>query len=117
MAILAHMAHVDAPKAVHLNRSAHEIIDEEPRRLNDRLKSYVQVDSCLYAQARTRFQITKEQFELKADPQFLPGTGDLTFYERLQSFFQDSPQERRARLTRRFTILKHYTRDLFGAIP
>src|SRR5579863_2000202 len=34
MSILARMAHVDAPKPVHLNRSAHEIIDEEPRRLD-----------------------------------------------------------------------------------
>jgi hypothetical protein len=59
MAILAHMAHVDAPKAVHLNRSTHEIIDEEPRRLQDRLNSDVQVHSCMYAHARMRFQITK----------------------------------------------------------
>ena len=110
------VAGVDAPKPAHLNRSAHEIIDEEPQRLHDRLKSYVEIDSRLYAPARKRFKVTKEQFDLKPDPLVLPGAGDLTFYERLQSFFQDSPQERKARLTRRLTILKHYTRDLFGAI-
>ena len=116
MAILVQVVGVDAPKSAHVNRSAHEIIDEEPLRLHDRLKSYVEIDSRLYDHARKRFQVTKEQWDLKLDPLALPGTGDLTFYERLQSFFQEAPQERKARLARRLIILKHCTRDLFGAI-
>jgi hypothetical protein len=116
MAILAHVTGTDAPKPAHLNRSAHEIIDEEPGRLHERLKHYVEIDSRLYAHARKRFEVTKEQYDLRLEPLALRGTGELTFYERLQSFCQISPQERKARLTRRLTILKNYTCEILGAV-
>lgn len=111
MAILAHVMGMDAPKPAHLNRSAHEIIDELPERLYVRLKPYAEIDARLYAHARERFEVTKEQFDLRLDPLALRGSGELTFYERLQSFCQISPQERKARLSRRLTILKNYALD------
>ena len=115
IAILAQVTGMDTPRPAHLNRSAHDIIDEEPGRLHERLKSYVQIDSRLYAHARKRFEVTKDQFDLRLEPLALRGTGDLTFYERLQSFCQISSQERKARLTRRLTSLKNYTREILGA--
>jgi len=115
MAILAHVAGIDAPGPAHLNRSAHEIIDEDPQRLHDRLAPYVELDSHLYALARRRFEITKQEYGLALAPLVADGTGDLTLYERLQSFYQISSQERRARVTRNLTILKNYTLDLLGS--
>jgi hypothetical protein len=114
MAILAHVAGIDAPSPAHLNRSAHEIIDEDPRRLHDRLKPHVDLDSRLYIRARRRFELTKQKYGLAADSHVADGTGDLTLRERLRSFYQISHRERRARMTRRLTILKNYTRDILN---
>jgi hypothetical protein len=115
MAILAHLTGMEPPKPAHVNRSAHDIIEEEPGRLRERLKPYVEIDSRIYAHAQERFEVSKEQCQLKLDTAVLHGTGDLTFYERVQSFCRITPQERRARLTRRLTVLKNYTRDILGA--
>jgi hypothetical protein len=116
MAILAHLTGVEPPKPTHVNRSAHDIIEEEPDRLRERLKPYVEIDSRIYAHAHERFEVSKQQCDLKLDPAFLHGTGDLTFYERLQSFYRITPQQRRARLSRRLTVLKNYTRDILGVV-
>jgi hypothetical protein len=115
MAILAHVAGIDAPGPAHLNRSAHEIIDEDTRRLHDRLRPYVEFDSRLYALARRRFEITKQEYGLALAPLVADETGDLTLLERLQSFYQISPQERRARVTRRLAIVRNYARDLLDS--
>jgi hypothetical protein len=116
MAILAHVTGMETPKPAHLNRSAHDIIDEEPGRLYERLKPYVEIDSRLYAHARKRFELTKEQFDLRLEPLALRAAEDLTLYERLQSFCQISSRERKARLTRRLTTLKNYTREILGTV-
>ena len=68
-----------------------------------------------YALARRRFEITKQEYGLALAPLVADETGDLTLLERLQSFYQISPQERRARVTRNLTILKNYTLDLLGS--
>jgi len=116
MAILAHLTGMETPKPAHVNRSVHEIIEEEPGRLRERLKPYVEIDSRIYTHAQERFEVSKEQCQLKLDTAVLHGIGDLTFYERLQSFCRITPQERRARLSRRLTVLKNYTRDVLGAV-
>lgn len=116
MAILTHVTGMGTPKPAHVNRSAHEIIDEEPGRLHERLKPYAEIDVRLYAHAKERFEVTKEQIDLRLEPLVLRGTGEPTLYERLQSFCQISSQERKARLTRRLTILKNYTREILGAV-
>ena len=115
MAILAHATGMEVPGPAHLNRSAHEIIDEEPGRLHDRLRPYVDFDARLFAYARERFEVTKAQFDLALNPLAMRGTGDLSFYERLKSFCQISHRERKARLIRRVAILKNYTREILGA--
>jgi hypothetical protein len=116
MAILAYSAGIDSPGPAHVNRSAHEIIDEDPRRLHGRLRPYVEFDSHLYALARRRFEVTKQEYGLALAPLVVDTAGDLTFSERLQSFYELSPQERRARLTRRLKILKNYTREMLGSV-
>lgn len=99
-----------------VERSAHEIIDEGPGRLHERLKPYAEIDARLYAHAKERFEVIKEQIDLRLEPLTLRETGELTLYERPQSFCRISSQERKARLTRRLSVLKNYTREILGAV-
>jgi hypothetical protein len=118
MSVLAHMAGAGAPEAVHINRPAHGIIDEDPRRLHQRLQHYVALDTSLYSHAKERFEQSKARFLLQMGSPELVRTGaagELTFRERLQAWYWSSAVEKRERLSRRFRMLKNVTSEFLAS--